>query len=1163
MKKCRNHIVRSTLLVAAWATFLLPAMAQTAEVKFGQNRVQYKDFDFQYYESDHFVTYFYPGGQDIAKYVIKSAEDNAQDISRILDYRFKRKLDIIVYNNIHELNQTNIGIYNPDQNQGGTGKLPDNKMFLYFNGEHANLDKQIRENIARIYLDKQLSGQTFGQVIGNALLLNLSDWFKKGFVSYLGENWNADMEDRLRDGIMSGRYRQLNKLSPEEAVFVGHSVWHWIEEVYGKNQVPNVMYLTRINRSVDNGFQFSIGTGLNETLENWYRYYVARFNGEIKYTIPREAESLVKKKNKKETFYYQPRLSNNGKFIAYASNNIGRYKVHLLDVEKKKTKVIKRGGWRTVTQWTDQSMPLIAWAPNGEKVAYVFNKRNINFLVEYDLKSKKKETHRLEKFQKVFSFSYAGNSKQVLLSAEQKGQTDVFLYTIASQTVRQITDDYFDDLTPAYVEVDSVRGVVFASNRTDDTLRKARYESQVFDKSTDLFFYDLDNGGSTLYRITETPGANESYPAQFNSSYFSYLSEKNGIRNVYAARLQTVFDHKQNTYYFFNKDANEDDSLSLPLEANFAEYYDTAVLQIKQVVQTDVMRTTGQSVQLTNFPNNIREHDFSRQQTQALDASLKNGVTEFYRYDMPSSIRDGQPLFFTSDYAKKRSGISTDSIVANQTKNIAESVIPKMPEKPAVAKTYTGHDFQSEYDYAIKLYDWDSAAASVRKSVAAASGGYIFRFSKVRPYFVKFMVDKLVGQLNNDLLVTRYQVYNPQNPTYTQQPLNALFKVGITDLLEDHKLYGGITIPLAGAVGFSFSDLGYFLTYENLKKRLDKKITFFRQSISKQANDFVPFTNREIPSGVLNYAIKSTYLELELKYPFDVFHSVRFGAAYRNDQYVFKSEDTFSLNLPHYVTNWVYLKGEYVFDDCIEVQTNIRRGFRAKAFVELHKEIPTKPSESGFRIPQWNNQYFVYTGFDARYYLKIYKQLTLATRLSFATSLGNAKMMHYLGGIDNSLLAVRSDNRSNGVVQIDPSVNYVFQTLSTPMRGFLQSARHGSSYAALNAELRIPIFSILMNRTPKSEFVRNFALVGFCDVGSAWVGWNPFDERNTYLTITYENSSTAVRVKQFKTPVLLGTGAGLRMSLLGYFIKFDMAWGLDTGEWSKKPTYYLSFGYDF
>ena len=65
--------------------------AQTSsQVTFGQNRVQYKDFLFSYYESDNFTTYFYQGGQDLAKYVIKSAEDNSEELSKMLDYRFKK-----------------------------------------------------------------------------------------------------------------------------------------------------------------------------------------------------------------------------------------------------------------------------------------------------------------------------------------------------------------------------------------------------------------------------------------------------------------------------------------------------------------------------------------------------------------------------------------------------------------------------------------------------------------------------------------------------------------------------------------------------------------------------------------------------------------------------------------------------------------------------------------------------------------------------------------------------------------------------------------------------------------------------------------------------------------------------------------------------------------
>ena len=267
--------------------------AQSAEAVFGQNRVQYKDFAFQYYESDHFITYFYPGGQDIAKYVIKSAEDNALYISEFLNYKYRGKINIIIYNTINELNQTNIGIYNSDADLGTSFKLPESKIFIYFNGDHAYLDKQVKEGIARIYVDKTKnispsspSGGGSADKPGmngiiNTFTFKPPDWYSQGLISYLSEPWNADMEDRLRDGIMTGRYQRLNKLSPEETKFIGHAIWHYVEEVYGKNATSNLQYLCRINKSVDNGFYFALGTNLNETLQAWYKYYASRYNNEI------------------------------------------------------------------------------------------------------------------------------------------------------------------------------------------------------------------------------------------------------------------------------------------------------------------------------------------------------------------------------------------------------------------------------------------------------------------------------------------------------------------------------------------------------------------------------------------------------------------------------------------------------------------------------------------------------------------------------------------------------------------------------------------------------------------------------------------------------------------------------------------------------------------
>ena len=135
------------------------------------------------------------------------------------------------------------------------------------------------------------------------------------------------------------------------------------------------------------------------------------------------------------------------------------------------------------------------------------------------------------------------------------------------------------------------------------------------------------------------------------------------------------------------------------------------------------------------------------------------------------------------------------------------------------------------------------------------------------------------------------------------------------------------------------------------------------------------------------------------------------------------------------------------------------------------------------------------------------------------------------------------------------------------MRGFIQNARNGDKYVLINSELRIPIFSALINGNIKSEIIRNFELIGFFDAGTAWEGLSPFASTNPLFTESLpnpvDNPSTIINVTQYKSPVIMGFGPGVRTSLLGYFIKFDAAWGFDTGVVSQKPMYYLSIGLDF
>ena len=112
-------------------------------VEFGRNRLQYKKFKWQYYQSRNFNTYFSEKGQELAKFVLQAAEEELPSIENFTEYGMQRRANIVVYNSFIDMQQSNIGLGINWQNTGGSTKFVNNKMVVYFNGDHANLRKQI------------------------------------------------------------------------------------------------------------------------------------------------------------------------------------------------------------------------------------------------------------------------------------------------------------------------------------------------------------------------------------------------------------------------------------------------------------------------------------------------------------------------------------------------------------------------------------------------------------------------------------------------------------------------------------------------------------------------------------------------------------------------------------------------------------------------------------------------------------------------------------------------------------------------------------------------------------------------------------------------------------------------------------------------------------
>ena len=138
------------LITSALFFFLFQVSAQVNTVEFGKNRLQFKNMKWKYYQTPNFNTYFNQHGDPLAKYVCQVAEKELPGIEQQVEYGMQRRTNIVLYNSFNEMEQSNIGLEIDWQTTGGTTKLVNNKMIVYYTDDHNKLRIQIRQGIARV-----------------------------------------------------------------------------------------------------------------------------------------------------------------------------------------------------------------------------------------------------------------------------------------------------------------------------------------------------------------------------------------------------------------------------------------------------------------------------------------------------------------------------------------------------------------------------------------------------------------------------------------------------------------------------------------------------------------------------------------------------------------------------------------------------------------------------------------------------------------------------------------------------------------------------------------------------------------------------------------------------------------------------------------------------
>jgi len=1112
-KICSAKTILEGLIVLALLTFcnrsLVAQFYNGSQLTFGKNRVQFTDNFWSFYKFNKFDTYFYLGGKSLAVFTAKYADENITAIQKKLDYNLENKIQFILYNKLSDLKESNIGLLGDEQyNVGGITHIVGSKVFIYYDGNHENLKRQIKAGITRVVLNEVMFGEQIAAKIKNSTLLSLPDWYLQGLVSYMSEDWNVELDNYVKDGILTGSYEKFNKLTGEDAIYAGHSIWKYIADKYGEDKIPNIIYMTKVSKSVESGFLYVLGMSFKTFIRDWIDYYDKKYYMYDKQlSVPGEGTiHRLANKNPQKVFQ-QFKINPDGKYAAFVTNEIGKYKVWLYNFEKKKFKKLMKSGHK-LDDKTDYSFPLLAWHPSGQRLSVIIEKKGKIFLFYYNLNEKKFEKLRLFDFQKVLDFSYSQNGKLLAMSAVQNGQTDIYVYNLGAHTYEQITKDIYDDFNPVFV--DNSNKIIFSSNRTSDTIKAPSKDSITIPVTKqDLFLYDYANRNKMLKRITNTNLADETKPLGLEDNYISYLSNQNGIINRFTAKFDSVISFVDTiTHYRYfttvypqtNYSRNILDYDVCPKAGKCGEIiYDKGRCQIYLGKLTPVNNLT--KLELKNSP-------------YMLDMLKSKNIV---KSENSQGLNTQQPYRDTTVVIKHK---RLSSVHAGDT-------IPPKQDQINI----DNYSFNSDKEPSKKGKKNRKDSVTSKKDTLKLKTGSVVEFilPRQRNYDIEYSIDQLVNQVDFSYLNNTYQPFtNTGSPIFINPGVNALFKVGITDLLEDYRITGGVRLSV------DLDNTEYVLSFENLRQHFDKQLLFHRQVLqNSQDNAIVKTSSNE-----------ALYV---LKWPFSQVSGFKATALIRNDRTAYLATDMNNLKKSNEYKTWAGLKGEFIFDNTREKSLNIYYGTRYKLFAEVYRQVDAKKKQLNV------------VGFDFRNYQKISRTFIWANRFAASTSFGTQKLVYYMGGVDNWVLPSPSFDPS---ITVATDQNYAYQTLATNMRGFKQNIRNGNSFAVINSELRFPVFRYLINKPLKSDFFNNFQIVGFGDIGTAWTGSNPYSDKNALYTQIVRRGPITVTITTQRNPIVEGYGIGLRTRLLGYFLRADWAWGIEDGV-VLPNVFYFSLGLDF
>ncbi len=1120
------------LLIAAFL-FLDAPDANAQYFSFGKNRIQYETFEWRFIQSEHFDIYYYQTkNYDLAVFAALALEAALKQYQQDYNHRIVERIEVIIYDSHNDFAQTNVvALPVSVPGLGGVTDLFKNRITLPFTGDYDKFRAVLQHELDHAVLNDMFYGGG-AQALLSRGAVRLPLWFNEGLGEFESKGWDTETDAYIRDAILNDYLPPLSRLNGYLAYRGGQSVWNYIVQEYGRNKIGEILEAIQLTHSVEAAFVRTLGLTIEELSERWQNYYREIYFPSVaeRTRIDEFAEQLTNREMV-GSYNTSPSLSPEGDRIAIISNALRSFNVYILNtITGEIIKTLIDGTTNLNFAELNILTPNLTWSPDGSKIALSAKSQGEDRLAIVDVSSGDARFLTFPDIDAIGSVAWSPDGQKLAFAGNYGPFQDIYVYNLNTEELQNITNDVASDLAPVWGPESEL--VYFTSYRGSQLeLGEVRNAAKLLAKD-DMYtsdIYAVRAGAERAVRLTVTPNWNEFQPEVTRDGKLLFISDKNGINNIYV----------------------------MPAPKD------------------------GAIRPLTNLQTGAEQFSINADGSIMAISSINEGYIDIYKVNNPLTRQIEAPLT-DNHWANRRENearfqrVPAIGYVQNLARNkdfinfthplppIAEGPLsPFTPDEPGIMDTLSVAEVDSlRKDDTSDIQEQDEDDIDFRDYVFAEE------VTEDSAFVQKYMDEKVFELENNAtgnerFIPTDYRLKFTIDLVFasggfsTYYGTYGLTQIRFSDLLGNHQVVFGTSLQ------FDLVNSNYFLQYGNFKGRVD-----WLFSLSHSSFNISRATRYRYFSG-----------SITARYPLNTYERFDFKLAGINiaRDFSFPGVD---VNLSN-STAFAYPQIIYTNDRSIRGFLTPIGGFRYSVAIGGSPPITEETLEFASVIG------------DFRKYFHIGGRYSIATRFSGGASFGEDSQTFFMGGMLGWINGKANDFTSPSFDELGdafitapaiPLRGYQRFALSGDKFGLINIAFRFPLFAAI---LPGPIPIIPLYNITGTAFIDAgvawgepvfYSLPGNPDIDNdpgqnlSFYYINEADlnfalRKRATKTITVKNPRTGETFETtFPAPkgdILVGAGFGLRAIIFGLPLRYDIAWPYYRDGFGGDPIHYISLGIDF